>query len=222
MPSEENAREEARQARQERNELRAEVNEQKAKTEAADILKNRVALAAVVFTTVLTFINNVKSERQSVGNGAKEAAATARARAGELWMFFQTKLTERTSLEIARDSLQVDLRRMTPTATADHADPLAAMKLADYDEHIHGFDRQAQEVFFRIQELERTEDLQNRARFEPQRAFTRYDLASKIITLALILLSVTILAGRHWLLIVGIILGAVGVIVGVDGYLLLL
>lgn len=221
MPSEE-ARNEAREDRAERDELRAEVREGKARSEAADTLKNQVALAAVVFTTVLTFINNVKSERQSVASSAKEAGATAHARAGELWIYYQTKLTERTSIDLAHDRLAVDLRRAPTIAVADPAIQLASMKLADYEEQIHGFDRQAQEVFFRIQELERTEDLQIRARYEPERAYMRYDLASKIITLALILLSVTILAGRYWLLIVGIILGGVGVLVGVDGYLLLL
>ena len=48
----------------------------------------------------------------------------------------------------------------------------------------------------------------------------RYELGGKLITLALILLSVTILFNRESLLWAGIFLGAVGLIVVFDGYLL--
>ena len=221
MPSEGERPPEGAEAHEEREALRAEATERKAREEATATLNNRVALAAVVFTTLLTFVNNVRGDRQSAANAAKEAGTAAESRAAELWTYYQTKLTERTNLELSYDRLRLEIRR-SPLAASDPSLRLEGMKLADYDERIHDFDRQTQQVFFRVQELERSEDLQNRARFEPERAFGRYDLASKVLTLALILLSVTIIAGRRWLLFVGIILGTLGVLIALDGYLLLL
>jgi uncharacterized membrane protein YhhN len=45
-------------------------------------------------------------------------------------------------------------------------------------------------------------------------------LGGKLITLALILLSVTILSNKQWLLFAGIALGALGLLVALDGYFL--
>ena len=46
------------------------------------------------------------------------------------------------------------------------------------------------------------------------------ELEAKLITLALILLSVTILSSKRWLLWAGIALGSVGLLVAFDGYFL--
>jgi hypothetical protein len=64
------------------------------------------------------------------------------------------------------------------------------------------------------------EDEAARRMLEPALAAARYELGSKIITLALILLSVTILSNRLWLFWGGITLGAIGVLAAFDGYLL--
>src|SRR5207253_1606551 len=55
---------------------------------------------------------------------------------------------------------------------------------------------------------------------EPSRAVFRYELGSKLITLALILLSVTILSSKRWLLWAGVTLGSIGLLVAFDGYFL--
>ena len=206
--------------------LREEVAVQKREAELREVraqreeeLKNRVSVAAIVLTTALSFIGNVKSDRNDAAAAGKSAAESARRQAAELWAYYQTKVSERTALELARDRVRLDLHRRG----LEREDPevkLDALKLTDYEERVRDFDRQTQQVFYRVQELEQQEDVQSRKAVEPSRAAFRYELGGKLITLALILLSVTILSSKRWLLWAGVFLGAIGLVVAFDGYFL--
>jgi hypothetical protein len=211
---------------EERDLLRKEVAEQKRESaarerrdKASDQLKNRVSLAAIVLTTALTFVGNIKASRQDAAGSATSAAGSARQQGSDTWNYYQSKLSERTSLEIARDRIVLDLaqrnlKRDDPQAKLDE------LRLSEYEERIAEFDRDAQLVFARIQELEAIADVEGRRAAEPKRAVGRYDLGSKIITLALILLSVTIISNRSWLFWAGAALGGTGLLIAFDGYFL--
>ena len=184
-------------------------------------LKNRVSVAAIVLTTALSFIGNVKGDRNEAAGSAKGAAETARRQAAELWAYYQTAASERVTMEVARDRIRLDLAKRG--LTRDDPDArIDALKLTDYEERVRDFDRQTTQVFYRVQELEAQEDVQQRRSVEPSRAVFRYELGGKLITLALILLSVTILSSKRWLLWAGIALGSIGLLVAFDGYFLLL
>ena len=214
--------------KEERELLRKEVAEQKRESaarekrdKASDELKNRVSLAAIVLTTALTFVGNIKASRQDAAGSATGAASSARQLGSDTWNYYQSKLAERTSLEMARDRIGLDLaqrnlQRDDPRAKLDQ------LRLSEYEERIGEFDRDAQLVFARIQELEAVSDVEGRRAAEPKRAVARYDLGSKLITLALILLSVTIISNRSWLFWAGAALGGTGLAIAFDGYFLFL
>ncbi|HXN82090.1 MAG TPA: DUF4337 family protein [Myxococcales bacterium] len=219
MPDRRPESEETRLLREEVQQQRDEARHRGEHEAAADALKNRVSVAAIILTTALSFIGNVKNDRSDASSAAKSQAEAARRQGAELWAYYQTKLAERTSLELARDRVRLDLARRG----LDRRDPearLDAFKLVNYEEHIRDFADETQRVFFRVQDLERIEDLSQRRAVEPARSAKRYDLGGKLITLALILLSVTILSNKQWLLFAGIGLGAVGLLVALDGYFL--
>jgi ATP/maltotriose-dependent transcriptional regulator MalT len=208
--------------------LREEVAAQKAEKEArerrealSEELKNRVSVAAIILTTALSFIGNVKGDRADAASSAKSAANEARRQGAELWAYYQTKLAERTSLEIARDRVHLDLSRRG-LARQDPEAMLDAFRLTGYEERIRDFDTETQRVFYRVQDLEKQEDVSQRAAIEPGRAVTRYELGTKLITLALILLSVTILSNKRYLLWAGVTLGSIGLLVSLDAYFLFL
>jgi len=208
--------------------LREEVAQQKAEKERRDLreaeseeLKNRVSVAAIILTTALSFIGNVKGDRSDAAGGLKSAASEARRQGAELWAYYQTKLAERTSLQIARDRVQLDLARRG-LSREDPEAKLDAFRLTNYEERIRDFDTETQRVFYRVQDLEKQEDTSQRAAVEPGRAVFRYELGSKLITLALILLSVTILSSKRYLLWAGVTLGSIGLLVALDGYFLFL
>jgi len=206
--------------------LREEVALQKREAEARDVrearseeLKNRVSVAAIILTTALSFIGNVRSDRGDTAGSARAAAESARRQGAELWAYYQMKMSEKASLEIARDRIRLDLaargvQREDPRARLD------VLKLTGYEESVRDFDTETQRVFFRVQELEVQEDVQQRAAIEPARSAFRYELGSKLITLALILLSVTILSSKRYLLVAGVALGSIGLLVALDGYFL--
>lgn len=184
-------------------------------------LKNRVSVAAIVLTTALSFIGNVKGDRNDAAGAAKGAAEVARRQAAELWAYYQTAAAERVTMEVARDRIRLDLSKRGLTRESPEA-RMDALKLTDYEERVRDFDRQTTQVFYRVQELEAQEDVQQRRALEPARSVVRYELGSKLITLALIVLSVAILSGKRWLLWAGVILGGIGLLVAFDGYFLLL
>jgi len=206
--------------------LREEVAHQREESQARDVrekqserLKNRVSVTAVILTTALSFIGNVKSERSDAAGGAGKASEAARRQAAELWSYYQTKIAERASVEIARDRIRLDLSRRGLKRDDPEAQ-LDGLKLTSYEERLRDFDGETEKVFFRVQELERDEDVTRRQSVEPARAADRYELGSKIITLALILLSVAILSSKEWLLGCGIALGSIGLVVALDGWFL--
>jgi hypothetical protein len=226
MPTDENP--ERAGTSSERELLRAEIQEQKreaASREARDSeieqLKNRVSVAAIVLTTALTFVGNVKADRSDAAGGAISSAAAARQSGVDTWSYYQSKLAERTTLETARDRILLNLAARDLDRDAPEA-RLEELRLSEYEERLEGFDRDAQLVFAHIQELEVTADVEARRAVEPKRSLVRYDLGSKVITLALILLSVTILSNKSWLFWAGVALGGGGLLAAFDGYFLFL
>ena len=197
----------------------AELREEKERT--SDELKNRVSVAAIILTTALSFIGQVKGDRNEAAHSATGSAEAARRQAAELWAYYQTKVAEKTSLELARDRVRLDLSRRG-LSRSDPEARLDALKLGNYEERLRDFDAETGRVYFHVQDLEKREDVKLRESIEPARAEVRYELGGKLITLALILLSVTILSGKRWLLWAGIALGSIGILVAFDGYLLFL
>jgi hypothetical protein len=213
--------EETRLLREEVALQRAEKEERERIEELKEELKNRVSVAAIILTTALSFISNVKGDRADAAGSAKGAAAEARRQGAELWAYYQTKLAERTSLELARDRVRLELARRGLSREEPEV-RMDAFKLTGYEERIREFDTETERVFYRVQDLERQEDVSQRAAAEPALAVTRYELGGKLITLALILLSVTILSSKRYLLWAGVTLGSIGLLVALDGYFLFL
>jgi Domain of unknown function (DUF4337) len=205
--------------REEVRQQKEEAAERERRAKQIDLLKNRVSVAAIIITTALSFIGNVRSNRSGTVDGSRAAAESARRQSAELWAYYQTKLDERTALELARDRIRLDLR----TRGAAEDDPTVkseVLQVVGYEERIREFEDDAQLVFYRVQDLEKEEDLSVRKTAEPALAVGRYDLGSKLMTLALILLSVTILSNKSWLFWAGSALGAIGMLVAFDGYFL--
>jgi hypothetical protein len=213
--------EETRLLREEVQLERDEAHKRDEREAFADLLKNRVSVTAIILTTALSFIGNVKGERNDAAGSAKAEAESSRRQGAELWAYYQTKLSERTVLETARDRVRLDLSKRG-LLRSDPEAKLDALKLVGYEERIRDFGDETQRVFYRVQDLEILEDVSQRRALEPARAAKRYELGSKLITLALILLSVTILSNKGWLLWAGIALGSIGLLVALDGYFLFL
>src|SRR5216684_7832333 len=181
MPAEQPPSEETRLLREELAQQKVEKEERDRREEQAEEVKNRVSVAAIILTTALSFIGNVKGDRAEAAGSAKAAANEARRQGAELWAYYQTKLAERTSLELARDRVRLELARRG-LSREDPEVRMDAFKLTGYEERIREFDTETERVFYRVQDLERQEDVSQRAAAEPGLAVTRYELGGKLIT----------------------------------------
>jgi hypothetical protein len=200
---------------------RREAAQRETRDRQVEELKNRVSVAAIVLTTALTFIGNVRANREEAASSASAASNAARQQGADAWNYYQGKLAERTELEVARDRMVSELAAHEHDPNKDvNSSKLEELHLSEYRSRIREFDREAQLVFLHVQSLEAESDVQARKAYEPKKAIGRYELGSKVVTLALILLSVTILSNRHWLFWAGISLGGLGLVVALDGYFL--
>src|SRR5207244_4015038 len=76
--------EETRLLREEVALQRAEKEERERDSAFKEELKNRVSVAAIILTTALSFIGNVKGDRADAAGSAKSAAVEARRQSAEL------------------------------------------------------------------------------------------------------------------------------------------
>ena len=95
-----------------------EAHEREEREKREEQLKNRVSVAAIVLTTALSFIGNVKSDRNDAAGSAKGSAEAARRQSAELWAYYQTALAARTTMEVARDRIRLDLSGLLNKAAA--------------------------------------------------------------------------------------------------------
>ncbi len=88
------------------------------------------------------------------------------------------KMAEKASTEIARDRIRLDLAARG-IQREDQKARLDVLKLTGYEERIRDFDTETQRVFFRVQDLEAQEDVQQRAAIEPSHSAYRYELGDR-------------------------------------------
>jgi hypothetical protein len=190
---------------------------EKEKTKQKERLTNRVSVAAISLTMLMSFLNFARTERDHAASSARSEAASARSAAEVNWAHYQTTTAERASYRIADDSLVRD------AAVLPDDDPrvgAAHVRHIEYETRIGDIDHENRQIFYVVQDLERRAMLATRAAASIDRSIARYDLGSRVLTLALVLLSVTLLANRRYLFWVGIGVALVGAAIAVNGYFL--
>ncbi|MEI8254943.1 MAG: DUF4337 family protein [Deltaproteobacteria bacterium] len=195
----------------------AEAEEKEAERQKGR-LTSRVSIAAISLTMLMSFLNFARTERDGAATGARTQAANARSAAEANWAHYQTTTAERASYRVADDAL-VQMADALPDE--DPRVGAAHVRHIEYQSRIRGIDRENQQVFFVVQDLERRAALATRAADTIDRGVARYDLGSRVLTLALVLLSVTLLANRNYLFWVGVGVASVGGAIAVNGYFLL-
>jgi hypothetical protein len=200
-----------------RSEARRRADEQveKDKAQRKEALTARVSIAAIGLTMLLSFIGFARSERAGAAADASAAAARARADADASWAYYQTHSAERSSYRLADDQLA---RTVAGRPADDPRVREAEVLHADYAARVASIEADNRQIFFRIQDLERARLLQTRTARRISRKVEHYDLGTRVLTLAVVLLSVTLLANRPWLFWVGLGVAAVGAGIAVYGY----
>jgi hypothetical protein len=166
---------------------------------------------------MLSFLGLVRAKSDSDASQGKIDAAQARNDAATEWSLYQTKTAQRSGFEEAEDTLA---REVLSLPTGDARRRLARFHHREYEAKVRQLDDESGQVFFTIQSLNRREYTARKDTAHHDRQTDRYDMGIRTLTLALVLISVTLLVDRAMLFWFGLLVAAIGAALGVSAYFL--
>lgn len=175
----------------------------------------RVSISALLLTMMLSFLGFVRAQTDSVEGDDKSIAQQSRSDAATEWALYQTKTAQRSGFIVAEDSLAREVLSLAP---ADPRRRLARFHHHEYEAKVRAIDDENRHVFQRIQSLDRRAYLALRDAAQQAKHMSRYDMGIRTLTLALVLISVTLLVDRAYLFWFGLAVAAIGAVFGVTGY----
>ncbi|MEI8255704.1 MAG: DUF4337 family protein [Deltaproteobacteria bacterium] len=194
---------------------RAEDHAAKLKSSAKEQLTSRVSIAAIALTMLMSFLGFARTERANAAAACVANAARARADVDARWAYYQTRSSERASYQIADDSL---MREAADLPDGDARVRLAEVQHVEYAERMSASDDENRQVLFSIADRAREQVQQTREAARIGRKIDRYDMGTRVLTLAVVLLSVTLLANRRGLFWVALAIAFTGAAFAIDGY----
>lgn len=195
--------------------LIAEIHEDRAENAAAETFRNRAALMIAVLAAVLAV--------GGLGGGnATDDMIENNIKASDTWAFYQAKNVRQTMYEIEAEKLKASLAA-GGVAAAER--PSAEARLKDYEATIARYDSEPDpndpSKGEGKKELSRTAKSYEAAFEQAAHRDDNFDFAEVLLQLALVLGSVAILAVNRWILITSAALGALGALLTLNGFLLL-
>ena len=198
--------------------LIAEIHEERAENEASETFRNRAALLIAVLAAVLA-IGGLGG-----GNATDDMIAT-NIKASDTWAFYQAKNVRQTVYKLAAQDLEAELAAgtVTPERRAE-----AEKRLEEYRSTIERYDDEPdaeapddpmkgegkKQLFAQAKAYE--EGFETASQRDDN-----FDFAEVLLQLALVLGSVAILAVNRWILALSATLGALGALLTLNGFLLL-
>ena len=177
----------------------------------------RVSIAALLLTMMLSFLGFVRAQSDSSQSGATSIVQQSRNDAATEWSLYQTKIAQRSGFLESEDTLA---REVLSLGANDPRRRLARFHHHEYEARVRALDEDNRQVFHRIQTLNsRAYAAQKNAEHHARRT-KRYDMGIRTLTLALVLISVTLLVDRSSLFYFGLLVAAIGALFGVFGYFL--
>jgi hypothetical protein len=195
----------------------AEEEEAKAKAKRKEQLTGRISIAAMALTILMSFLGYVRAERGDAASSAKGDATQAQADAEAAWTYYQAKNEQRASIRLADDELTRSVQGLPPNdprvvvATAHHT---------HYMNEIFEVSNQCRHLFTSIQARNRRQILKRREAARISRHTDQYEMGTRILTLAVIVFSITLLTNKPALFWAGVSMAFFGAAVAVNGYFL--
>ncbi len=191
-----------------------------ARESADEKFKNRAALIIAFMATLLAIT--------SLGGGnAAEDVANNNIHASDTWAFYQAKSIRQTSMKLAADGLEADLRA-NPNMPADARD-FVQKKIEEYrstaaryeDEPDNDDPGNPLKGEGRKQLTARAKDFESQRELAAKRD-PNFDFSEALFQIAIVLASVAILAGSRLVLRLSLVVGAAATLLMLNGYFLLL
>ncbi|HYG46603.1 MAG TPA: DUF4337 domain-containing protein [Allosphingosinicella sp.] len=195
--------------------LIAEIHEDRAENAAAESFRNRAALMIAVLAAVLAV--------GGLGGGnATDDMIENNIKASDTWAFYQAKNVRQTLYRIEAEKLKTSLAAGIVSAAER---PSAEARLKEYEATIARYDSEPDpkdpSKGEGKKELSATAKGYEAAFEQAAQRDDNFDFAEVLLQLALVLGSVAILAVNRWILILSAAMGALGALLTLNGFLLL-
>lgn len=189
----------------------AEAGELMEQEAPKDKFKQRAAILIAVLAMILaiTALGGSNAGKEAVNNNVF---------ASNYYSFFQAKNMRQTSYQIAAD--QIDLAWLNDTALPDAAKAALKAKAENYRKTVARYESEPEtgegkkELIQRAKEFEAKRD--HALKQDPY-----FDYAEALLQIAIVLVSVSIVAEIGWLVAIGGLLGAIGTLLTINGFFLL-
>jgi len=189
-----------------------EAAEMMEKDRERDLFKQRAAVAIAVFAMVLAICG-------LGGSNADKEALNNNVLASNFFNFYQAKNMRQTALILAADEIELD--RLTDPALPETSKQALQKKLEDYKATIARYESEPatnegkKELLARAKEHEELRD--HALKQDPY-----FDYAEALLQIAIVLISISIVASQRWLAWFGGALGGVGALLMLNGFYLLI
>jgi len=164
---------------------------------------NYLALSTVILAVCATLAT-------FKGGGHSTRSILRQSQASNAWAYYQAKSVKQNLYEIRQDSLEMELR----AATGRHAEMLKAA-LAENAERVAKYDKEKNEIFKDAKRLEAERD-------QAGRHGQAFGFAVIFLQVAILLSSVAALMKKKPLWMLGVAVGAVGLVCFINGFMLFL
>jgi len=188
-----------------------EAAEMMEKDRERDLFKQRAAVAIAVFAMVLAICG-------LGGSNADKEALNNNVLASNFFNFYQAKNMRQTAFMLAADEIELD--RLTDPAVPEASKQALQKKLDDYKATIARYESDPasnegkKELLARAKEHETMRD--HALKQDPY-----FDYAEALLQIAIVLISVSIIASLPWLAFFGGTVGLIGVLLTINGFWLL-
>jgi hypothetical protein len=194
-----------------------EEHEEKQKAKEKEQLTTRISVAALALTVLMSFLGYARAERANVGAAATAAAAQAHAESEASWAYYQAKNEQRAAYRLADDELTRSVRGLP---AGDGRVAMAVAHHTQYMDQIFEISNECRHLFSTIQDRNRTQILKRREAARISRHTDQYDMGTRILTLAVIVFSITLLANKPRMFWAGAGVAFFGALVAINGYFL--
>ena len=188
-----------------------EAAEMMEKDRERDLFKQRAAVAIAVFAMVLAICG-------LGGSNAGKEAVNNNVLASNFFNFYQAKNMRQTAFILAAD--EIELERLTDPAVPEATKQALQKKLDDYKATIARYESDPatnegkKELLVRAKEHEELRD--HALKQDPY-----FDYAEALLQIAIVLISVSIIASLPWLAFFGGTVGLIGILLTINGFWLL-
>jgi hypothetical protein len=192
-------------------------HEEKQKAKLKEQLTTRISVAALALTVLMSFLGYVRTERANVAAAATAEATQAHSESEASWAYYQAKNEQRAAYRLADDELT---RSVQGLPKSDGRVAMAEAHHTQYMNQIFEISNECRHLFSTIQDRNTTKIHKRREAARISLHIDQYDMGTRILTLAVIVFSITLLANKPRMFWAGVGVAFFGALVAINGYFL--